>query len=271
MYMRRTRGLFLLLAGTVAWIFPSSLRAQSFAMAPAEIDHAFKPGQPFSFQIAVSNDSDQNAALRVTVTDLWYDSKNEKTFDTPGTSPRSAANWMQAVPAVMSVPARGSQQIKIMVTPPADASGGYYATVFAESTPELVQSPTGEGKGVYANFRLGALVLLAAEGTQTYSAEVSDFKTTPPDATNNLKVEFSFHNTGNTHLFPKSTLAILNETHKLVGKAEAEVSRFFPGQTNTIRFTWPGQLAPGHYEGLLTIVYGKGRVLTQTTAIQVDK
>jgi hypothetical protein len=269
--MRCFRKLFLLMAGTLAGILPSPLRAQSFAMAPAEIDHTFKPGQPFSFQIGVSNDSDQNAALRVTVTDLWYNEKNEKTFDTPGASPRSAANWMQAVPAVMSVPARGSQQIKIMVTPPADASGGYYATVFAESTPELVQSPTEQGKGVYANFRLGALVLLAAEGTQKYSAEVSDFKTTPPDANNNLKVEFKFHNTGNTHLFPRATLAIVNEARKLVGKAEAEVHRFFPGQTNTISFTWPGQLAPGHYEGMLTVVYGKGRVLTQATAIQVDK
>ncbi len=261
----------LVIAACLSPAFQATLRAQAFALAPSEIDQTFKPGQPFSFRIGVSNDSNQSAALRVTVTDLWYDEQNRKTFGMAGASPRSAANWMEAVPAIVSLPANGSQQLKIMVTPPADASGGYYATVFVESTPELVKSPDGSGKGVYANFRLGALVLLSAENTQKYSAEVTDIKLTPPAGSANLNVDFTFNNTGNAHVFPRPTLTILNQARKLAGKAEGETLRFLPGQKQTMSFSWPGQLAPGHYEGMLTVVYGKDKIFTQTIPFDVDK
>jgi P pilus assembly chaperone PapD len=260
-----------MMAGLLIATLPVTLRAQSFAMAPAEIDETFKPGQPFTFRISVSNDGNQSAALRVTVTDFWYNEKNQKTFGTAGTSPRSAANWMEAVPAVVSLPPNGTQQLRIMVTPPANASGGYYATVFVESTPELVKSPDGGGRGVFANFRLGALVLLAAENTQKYSAEITDIKVTPPVGNTNLQVDFTFNNTGNTHVFPRPTLTIVNQARKLVGKAEGDPERSLPGQKSPMSFTWPGKLDPGHYEGLLTVVYGKGKIFTQTVPIDVDK
>ncbi len=73
-------------------------RAQSLGLTPAEVQYAFKPGQPFQFEIAVSNGGSKTQVMRASITDLWYNEKNEKLFNPPGSSPRSAANWMEVVP-----------------------------------------------------------------------------------------------------------------------------------------------------------------------------
>src|ERR1700744_803174 len=72
--------------------------AQSLGLAPAQGVEKFKPGVPFEFDLSTVNTGDNAVDMSVEVTDLWYDEKNEKTFSAPGTSPRSAANWIQFVP-----------------------------------------------------------------------------------------------------------------------------------------------------------------------------
>src|SRR5438876_3474235 len=154
------------------------LYAQSLALAPAEFQYRFKPGQPFQFEVAVSNSSSSPMVMRANVTDLWFNEKNEKLFNAPGTSPRSAANWMEVVPPQITVPAGGSEKVRVIVTPPMQAAGGYYATVFLESKPELAVSATAEHKAVFANIRLGSLILLSAEGSEEYGIQISDAELT---------------------------------------------------------------------------------------------
>lgn len=255
----------------VIWIamLPAIIQAQTLALAPAEIDHTFRPGQPFNLQLAVSNDGDEPVALRVTVTDLWYNDKYEKTFGVPGSSPRSAANWIEFVPPHATVAAHGTQQIEVMVTPPLDASGGYYAVIFVESKPQLVQSATSTQKGIYANVRLGALVLLSTENTEQYSMDISDLNVAPPTENRNLEVSLIAHNTGNTHIFPRPMLAIMNDRHQLLAKAEGEMSRFLPDQKGRVNFKWLGALPAGSYEGIVTVLYGKDKAYTQSIQITV--
>ena len=238
-------------------------RAQSVGLVPAEVDYIFKPGQPFQFELVTSNNSSTPVFMRLTVTDLWYDEKNEKVFGLPGSSPHSAANWIEFVPRQLEVLAQSTGKVKVLVTPPPHASGGYYAVVFLESKPQPLNVTTKEGKGVYANLRLGCLVLLSAEHTQTYLAEVSEAKAIPPSASQALKLDYLLANKGNTHLFPKPAVAIFNSKHELAGKAEGDTKRFLPGQKDSMTVSWPGNLPPGSYTAVLTIVYGEDRVFTQ--------
>jgi hypothetical protein len=238
-------------------------RAQSLGLVPAEVDYAFKPGQPFEFELSSTNHTQVPVDMRVTVTDLWYNEKNEKVFGPPGSSPHSAANWFEVVPRQIAVPAQGVGKVKVLVTPPLNTSGGYYAVVFLESKPELMSGAAREGKAVYTNLRLGCLVLLSAEHTQTYTAEVSNAKVTPPSGTRALQVDYVLTNKGNTHLFPKPAVAIFKSGKELVGKAEGDTKRFFPGQKDSMTVSWPGSLPPGSYTAVLTILYGEDKVYTQ--------
>jgi len=255
----------------VAFIVTTALgcRAQSIGMAPGLVRYEFTPGSPFQFELSVSNYGNVPVDLHVQITDLWYDDKNEKVFSTPGTSPRSAANWIQFVPEAFHLGANSTQKMKAIVTPPANAEGGYYATLFVESQAVMTNKVTGEGKAVYANMRIGCLVVLAAKGTEKYNVTIDNLRIQPPSATRDLEATFRVDNQSNTHVFAVPRLAVLDERGKLVAKAQGEEKRFLPGQKDTMAIKWSGSLAPGAYSGVLTVVYGETNVDTKEVHFQV--
>ena len=161
-------------------IVASPLAAQSLGLTPAEIRATFKPQQVLQFELNVSNSGDTPIPMRANVMDLWYDpNTNEKVFGAPGLSPHSASNWIAFVPPTFTVPAHGTGKLKVVITPPAEAIGGSYAVLFVESKPELARSGGPDAKPIYANMRLGALILLTAGGTEDYRIEVDRAKLDP--------------------------------------------------------------------------------------------
>jgi len=244
------------------------MRAQSLGLAPAQVVEKFKPGVPFQFDLSTVNTGDTPVDMHVEITDFWYNEKNEKVFSSAGSSPRSAANWIQFVPDHFEVAAHGSQKMKAIVTPPADAKGGYYATLFVQSKPEL-SFPRNDGKGVYTSMRIGCLVLLKAEDTEEYKIEISNVKLTPPAEAHSLSVDFDLLNASNTHVFPVARVAVLDSSRKLVAKAESGEKRFLPGQRNSMHVEWAGKLPAGNYTAVLTVAYGEDRIETQQVPFTV--
>ncbi len=253
----------------LAFLWPAAAAAQSVGIAPAQVVQSFKPGVAFEIDLATVNRGDAPVEMSVQITDLWYNEKNEKVFSTAGTSPRSAANWIQFVPEHFEIPAHGTQKMRAIVTPPPDASGGYYAVLFVQSKPVLTQQLTPDGKTVFANVRVGCLVLLTAEGTAAYKIDLENLKLTPPAGNQGLKLTFDITNSGNTHVFPQGHLAVLDSNRKLVAKAESEMLRTLPGQKNPFQIYWTGNLPPGNYTGILTVTYGEQSVETRAMPFTV--
>ncbi len=243
--------------------------SQSIALAPAQIVEDFKPGVPFEYALTVENDGGEAVELHVQVTDFWYNEKNEKIFTAPGTSPRSAANWVQFVPERFQVAPGGTQKMKAIITPPVDARGGYYAVLFVESKPVDTNQQTKDGHRIFTNMRLGFLVLLTAKGSEAYNVNLDDLKLVPPSANQGLKLTFSVDNESNTHVFPQARLAIMNADHKLAGKAESQPKRFLPGQKDSMEVDWAGDLKPGDYTAVLSLVYGGSHVETRQVAFTI--
>lgn len=242
--------------------------AQSIGLAPAQIVTDFKPGVPFDYELNVANNSNEAVELHVQITDFWYNDKNEKIFTAPGTSPRSAANWIQFVPEKFQVAGGGTQKMKAIITPPVDARGGYYAVLFVESKPVATNKQTDDGKRIFTNMRLGCLVLLTAKDSAAYNVSVNELKLTPPSNNQSLRLSFFVDNESNTHIFPVARLAILNPEHKLVGKSESEIKRFLPGQKDEMKVDWNGDLPSGEYTAVLSLVYGN-QVETRQVAFTV--
>ena len=256
---------FLILISMLA----GSAFAQSLAMAPAQIVEEFKPGVPFEYSLAVQNKSDGPVELHVQITDFWYNDKNEKVFNAPGTSPRSAANWIQFVPEHFVVQAGATQKLRAIVTPPLDSRGGYYAVLFVESKPVASTNKTEDGRQVFTNMRIGCLVLLTAKNSAEYNVSLDDVKLVPPNVNQGLKLSFSINNESNTHIFPQARLAILTPDHQLIGKAEGEAKRFLPGQKDTMKVEWNGDLKAGEYTAVLSLVYAGTHVETRQVAFTV--
>jgi len=244
-------------------------QGQSLGLAPAQIVQKFKPGVPFELALSTVNNGETPVEMNVEITDFWYNEKNEKVFSSPGTSPRSAANWIQFVPEHFTVAAHSTQKMKAIVTPPSDADGGYYAVLFVESKPQLSFDKTNDGKTVFTNMRLGCLVLLETEKTAQYKIELSHLKLTPPSTNQGLDLAFDLLNSGNTHVFPLARLAILDDQQKLVAKAESDAKRFLPGQKDSMHVGWAGDLPSGQYSAVLTISYGDDRIETQVLPMTI--
>lgn len=266
--MTHYRAPYVLFCCLTCFVLARQCGAQSLGLAPAQIVEKFKPGVPFQLDLSTVNTGDTPVDMHVEITDLWYNDKNEKVFSAPGTSPRSAANWIQFVPEHFEVGPHGTQRMKAIVTPPADARGGYYATLFVQSKPQL-SFPKGNGKGVFTSMRIGCLVLLHAENTEEYKIELSNLKLTPPDDAHGLRLDFDLLNSGNTHVFPVARVAVLDGNRKLVAKAENTEKRFLPGQKDLMHVEWAGKLAAGNYTAVLTVAYGEDRIETQQLAFKV--
>ena len=262
---KRMLGAQPLLLLSLAAVFTTQMPAQTtIGLTPGMVIEDFKPGQPLEMSFSVSNGSSKPLEMRGSVSDWWYNENNEKTFAPPSNSSQSAANWIEVVPRQFTVPPKGSFKFKVLVTPPTTASGGgHYAAVFIESKPELTQQATEDHKAVFTNIRLGALVLLTREKTAKYDIAVTDAVLLPPSSSRGLKVDFIVENRSNTHIFPETQLALLNEKNEIVAKSQGEVRRFLPGQKDHLSVTWDGTLPPGNYDAVLTLIYGDGKVRTQ--------
>lgn len=247
------------------------LHAQSIGLAPAQVVADFKPGVPFEYSLSVANSGSETVELHVQITDLWYNDKNEKVFSTPGTSPRSAANWIQFVPEKFIVAPNASQKMKAIITPPVDAKGGYYAVLFIESTPVATNKQTDDGKRIFTNMRIGSLVLLTAKDTASYDVAIQNLKLVPPAANQGLSLSFDVDNQSNTHIFPLARLALLTPNHKLVGKAESEMKRFLPGQKDSMKVDWTGDLPGGDYTAVLSLIYGGNQTQTRQIPFSIPQ
>jgi len=258
--------LFALLAGASALASAQG----GLAMAPAIFDLKFQPGKPVEFDITIVNETERAVQMQGTIQDWWYNDKNERVFGAPGTYPRSASNWIEFVPRQFEVTPKNSRKVHVVVTPPPEASnGGHYAVIFIESRPQLVQPATAEHRALFANVRLGALVMLTQEKTEDYQIEVTEAKLTPPGEARNLRLDFVLANRSNTHILPMAKLGVIDANHKLLGRAEADVRRFLPEQRDTMTVARPQALPKGDYTAVLTFVYGDNRLYTQEFPFRV--
>jgi len=242
--------------------------AQGIGLSPAIINQKFKPGETFTTTISVMNGGSQPAVLKTMTSDLWFNPEdNERTILPPGTHPRSASNWVEFVPGNVIVPANGTVQIKLVVTPRKDVEGGYYSILFFETRPELTASQGSQS--VFTNFRIGALLLLTAQGTEKYQVSIYEYELTPPDATHKLHVQFVVDNQSNTHIYPRVQLVVLDSKKTLLGKTDGDMKRFMPGQKNVYSVDYPGELKNGSYTAVLTIIHEGGEVITREIPFQV--
>jgi hypothetical protein len=232
-------------------------RAQtSVAMTPAFVEASVKRGTTFTRSFTISNGTGARLRFRTSVSDYGNDVNNKRVIARPGTMPYSAAAWVQFSPAEAVVEPGTSASMSVVVTVPATAEGGRYAMCFFQGEP-VEDTARNSKASTTIRVRLGAPLLLSVEGASRYDVAVLGAELSPPTSTAELLADLDIVNRGDAHARVWGMFAILDGSGRLAGRGRAEEKRFFPGQRDTYRVRWAGELPPGKYTLITTLKYDR--------------
>jgi hypothetical protein len=228
----------------------------SVAMSPAFVEASVKRGTTFTQSFTISNGTTSRLRFQTSVSDYGNDEKNNRVVGRAGTLPRSASAWVQFSPSEVVVEPGTSAEVAVIVTVPSTAEGGRYAMCFFEGEPADAPSQSSTASATI-RVRLGAPLLLSVAGASKYDVAVLGGEVSPPTATSELLADLDVINRGDAHARFAGMFAILDGNGRLAGRGRIEEKRFFPGQHDTYRVRWAGELAPGHYTLIVTLKYDR--------------
>lgn len=251
----------------------NSVSAQSLGLTPAIMDATVKPGATYTNTFTLSNGTSTRLRVICSVTDYWYDEHNQRMNGRAGTLPRSASTWVQFTPSEFIIEPHSSGSVNAVVTVPPGAAGGYYTaptfeTEYADAS-ALALPPEGATQA-NLKIRFQGLLLLTTEKTAEYNVEIMGGQVSPPTASSPLEMGLDVHNRSTTHARVRGVFALLDGSGKLAGRGKIEEKRYMPGQRDSFKTVWAGELAPGRYTALITLSYGRAGMTSATLIYEVS-
>lgn len=218
-----------------------------------------KRGATYNKAYTIANNTDTRLRFRFSVGDYWYDQHNARVDGRPGTLPRSASLWVQFSPAEVLIEPHSSATVTTIITVPQTAAGGYYtAPIFEAEAADSSNKTTPDGTiTASVALRFCGLLMLTTDDATEYNVEIMDSSVTPPTASARLEMHLDVRNRSTAHANVSGVFAILNAVGGLAGRGRIEEKRYLPGQRDTLKATWAGELAPGHYTVIVTLSYDR--------------
>lgn len=192
----------------------SSDTALAFSIEPSRIELSLPAGRQRGKMISIDNSkSDEPLHLKMYVEDVIFLPDGTNDFPAAGSTAWSCAKWVKIIPDEIDIPAGRTQNVRVNVSVPQDAKGGYYAMVFFESTPTYV-----DGLGI--NFRLGGLLDVSVAKTEIRQAKLASFSFIEPS-----RIAVDIFNEGNVLIRPKGRIKILNSRKRKIGQLDFNPQR----------------------------------------------
>ena len=235
------------------------------SIGPSIVRLTGKPGESQSAKIKVWNKSPNPMKFTLSTRDVGNqkdaEGRLDRIFPPPGTLSHSCAKWILLQEKEFEIAPGGEKEVELIVSSPADASGGKAAVVFFTGIPGNPPSGGSQKEKPAASIqivpRLGALVFFETEGTLKKDGQISDFSVQPLPESSSLEVRYSFENLGNTDIFVAGTFYILDPNKALVAKDNLGSMRTFPGDKGAEKTRWKGILTPGSYHLVATFELGQ--------------
>ena len=247
---------FVLLVGT-------GLFAQvSFTVSPAILELTVPAGstREFSLTVFVTSGEKEEAHFRVYATDFRLERDGSIEFFRADTLGRSAAPWIEISPSELVMKPEGRKQIKVKLTIPARALGGYYAAIMVELVPEV---PPEAVMGVVRTWRMASIVELTVTGWQIprEKISISELKVEPPSNDEGLTFTATIENKGNIHVRGEGSLTITTAGGGRLAELPLKEGRgtVFPESRRDFKAVLEKELPPGEYFADATFRYGNER------------
>lgn len=235
-----------------------SVQAQTLGLTPAIMEATIKRGGTYANTFTLSNGTNSRLRVRCSVSDYWYDGHNLRITGRAGTLPRSASLWVQFTPSEFIIEPRSSGNVQAIITVPQGAAGGYYAApVFETENADASTLATPGTAQASLKIRFEGLLLLTTEDATEYNVEIMAGQIVPPTASSPLEMNLDVRNRSTAHARVRGVYALLDGSGKLAGRGQIEEKRYMPGQRDSIKTSWAGELAPGQYTALVTLSYDR--------------
>jgi hypothetical protein len=228
----------------------------SIAITPAYVDAQVKRGTAYSKNFTITNNTKARLLFNCSVADYWYDEQNRRVEGRPGTFPRSASTWIQFSPAEVVVEPNSSASVKLLITVPLGAAGGYYAAPVFEAKP-LPSEPKGNSVRTSVGISIHGVLMLTTADAAEYNVEIVGGQLKPPTASSELEMQLDVRNLGSAHARVRGVYALLDAAGKLAGRGKLKDKNLMPGQRIACQSWWAGRLAPGRYVAVVTLSYDR--------------
>jgi len=216
----------------------------SFKVFPTLIDIKRDPGQTAvgSFNVALKGERGHH--LTVTVKDVVEQPDGTFAYQTAGTSPFSASNWVSLAPRAFAGAPNRTQPIDYRVAVPANAEPGDHVTSLI-----VARLPASRQATVEPVEAVAVRLDIRVSGPVKPAAKITSLETPNITGTSPVTASASIENTGNVRLDfdhrNKGELAILSGSDR---KATSDFSGIlYPGQSRTFELSWDNPPLFGHY------------------------
>ena len=259
------RGRWSLVSGLWFLVLAFAMRADnalafSFSVEPSRVELSVPAGKQRGKSVAINNShSDAPLHLKVYAQDIIFLPDGTNNFQPAGTTDWSCAKWIRTVPGEIDIPAGEVQDVRVSVTAPADARGGYYAMLFFESAPSYTES------GLGVNFRIGALTQVTIPGTEAYQAKLANISVA---GVSDLQLEI--FNESNVLIRPKGAIKVFNAGGKKVAQHDFNLHGVGVLPRTLRQFHVDlGSLAAGAYRLKAEIDYGAPYLLVGERSFEI--
>lgn len=228
------------------------------------------PGNKAYGEITVENPTPEARTMQLNLEDWYYlaSADGTKEFMPAGTFNRSCAPWITFSPAEFTVPAFGKQKINYSIKLPKDAQGGYYTSLFFETSIGELPAPGKERRaGIDLRVRIATLFYLEAEGTIERKAALDNLLVRKDSSSGNLLLGLDFENTGNVDITAGATFYLMDKKGLVSARGEFNDVYTFGGGRAKLNATWNKTIPAGIYDLVITLDLGKALQETLGTRV----
>jgi len=234
--MKRTKYYLLLLVSVAFCLYGMDMNAQELEVSPGTLSFATNPGSSQTQQITLRNKGKDEQSFIFNISDWLTDDAGEVKYFSPGTTPRSCADWITVSPALVTLQPNEQATINVTMLVPNDDPSTKWAVVFVQSAVEqtgakavdkdmalgvqlalriavtIYQSPA--SNTLYKGTIEGLTESIGEDGLRTYDSQVFNLG----DKVLNCKVYFTISNLETAEEFTSTPFefSLLPETNKKV-------------------------------------------------------
>ncbi|MDD5422679.1 MAG: hypothetical protein PHT32_04575 [Candidatus Omnitrophica bacterium] len=243
----------------------SSCVHAAISVAPSNIEIVLTEGAAEKGFFTVTNEASESVTVKVEPED-WFKMRL-------GRAGIPLDKWLTISPVKFDIEPMGVKKVEYVIAPPDGANGEVAAMVYF--------GVTSDSGGMSITSRNGSSIYVAVAGTFNLDCVIKNVsvqkKKTNADAPGNaILFIIEVENKGDVHVRPTGNINITSDNG---GKYEVPVVRGFPaypGCAEKYMVTWDNaDYAPGRYEALITLDYGKiyniKKEITKKVAFNIGK
>ena len=234
------------------------VRAQTVSLAPSVIELKGSYGQSTTQTLRMTNTTGLALSFELHAQDVVVTS-GKRVYLPAGELPRGIAATAVFSPATVMIPPGESRSVNITVTVPRATEARAVVALF-KGTTKIAQGQS------TSTVSLGALMTFTLSDHSSLAS--SELSVAPQTDSQNTAFELSFLNDGAEPVSPRGVAVILNSVGTVVGKVSFAALRVLPGERQTFKAEYPGELPKGAYRVVSTFEFAGGAV-AKTAALVV--